>query len=282
MEKISIQYKVKKEDNTEACMIAIVPYNSKFLQTLELYPATPYRDDAITQRYDMWINMVEEWAKENGFKRRIMLNNLEKCIDVSFNELEMQWKSVIYLDGAPVMIYTDDIWMDNEHVKWIDYIEEQRTSEWYCGYEIKKYCLGYEQHAELFEIFDTERPYIWPYTETDQAAGINLYMNSNVRLDVGEQIVIGANVKIKQYPDGTYAQIFPRFRCAYQNMDVFPGVIDRDYEGEIHIVIRNSGKAVINLCSGQSYVQLVFVKYEQQNGSKIKRGKKALLEQSTF
>ena len=74
---------------------------------------------------------------------------------------------------------------------------------------------------------------------------------SKARLAVSTGIAIGL-------PEGTYGRIAPRSGLAFKyGIDVFAGVIDADYRGEVKAILYNSGDQPFVIKSGDRIAQLV-------------------------
>src|SRR5688572_10434779 len=64
----------------------------------------------------------------------------------------------------------------------------------------------------------------------------------------------GLSIKV---PEGTYGRIAPRSGLAVRhNIDVFAGVIDPDYTGEVRVCLYNHGKQPFTITSGDRIAQL--------------------------
>lgn len=108
-----------------------------------------------------------------------------------------------------------------------------------------------------------------PQIQTDGAAGIDLFNNSNngVTIEPGEvkEVSTGFFVEI---PKGYVGLIFARsslgfkYNCTLINS---VGVIDSDYRGEIKAKIVNLGKITHTIGEGERCVQLVIVPHIQAN-----------------
>lgn len=76
------------------------------------------------------------------------------------------------------------------------------------------------------------------------------------RLAVSTGIAIGL-------PEGTYGRIAPRSGLAYKfGIDVFAGVIDADYTGEVKAILYNSGDQHFFIKTGDRIAQLIIEKIE--------------------
>ncbi len=76
------------------------------------------------------------------------------------------------------------------------------------------------------------------------AAGYDLYSTEDYTLKPGERKLFKTNISIN-IPHGYYGRIAPRSGLAFKNgIDVFGGVIDSDYRGDVGVILYNSDKAL--------------------------------------
>jgi dUTP pyrophosphatase len=72
-------------------------------------------------------------------------------------------------------------------------------------------------------------------------AGFDLFSNEHVELPAGGQMLVKTGY-IFEFPEGYYAQIYPRSGLGARGIDAFVGTIDNGYRGEIMVVLRNFSK----------------------------------------
>ena len=112
---------------------------------------------------------------------------------------------------------------------------------------------------------------ILPQRATRGSAGYDFFLPFNIKLDVGESIIIPSGIKVN-ITDGWVLLIFPRsgFGFKYRlQLDNTVGIIDSDYynnltnEGHIFIKLTNDGHEgkCIDLNAGNAYAQGIFVEY---------------------
>lgn len=259
--------------NANDSIIQIIPYQSETLFLHELI-LDNMRKDEVTERFDELMKLVHEWLNENGYI-------CGRYYSRYFEGLEMVIKDcydatrklmVVYMDCVPVLIIPSVL--DFKNTTWGKWLSNQSNVHIYEGdrQEAISLSLGMEQSSELFAPFDLTQPMIWPFTQTIQSAGTNLFFLSTMTLKPGEQIVVGTNVKMIKFYPGTYAQLFPRFRCVMKKISVFPGVIDADYTGELHMILKNDGTEDVVLRPQEPLVQIVFINHHQVNGASRIRG----------
>jgi dUTP pyrophosphatase len=89
------------------------------------------------------------------------------------------------------------------------------------------------------------------------SAGYDLYSVVNMEIPPMSRAVVKTGIHIT-VPIGTYGRIAPRSGLAVKDwIDVGAGVIDRDYTGEIMVVLHNHKKELFNVRVGDRIAQLV-------------------------
>ena len=78
-----------------------------------------------------------------------------------------------------------------------------------------------------------------PTRGSDDAAGLDLYASQPVEIQAGTRALVPTGIKVK-LPTSTYGRIAPRSGLSLKGIDVAAGVIDRDYRGEVQIVLVNN------------------------------------------
>ena len=95
-----------------------------------------------------------------------------------------------------------------------------------------------------------------------EAAGYDLYSVVSKTVQPGERAMVSLGIII-QVPQGTYGRIAPRSGLAVkQGIDVLAGVVDRDYRGDVNVVLINHGHEEFHISVGDRIAQLVLEKIE--------------------
>ena len=96
-----------------------------------------------------------------------------------------------------------------------------------------------------------------PTRGSSQAAGLDLYSTEQKRVLRGERTLVGTGVAIG-LPQGTYGRIAPRSGLASKaGISIDAGVIDRDYTGEIKVLLVNNGSEEFSIQRGDRIAQIV-------------------------
>lgn len=88
-----------------------------------------------------------------------------------------------------------------------------------------------------------------PTRNTSTDAGLDIFSSETLLIKAGVWKAVGTDISIS-IPDGYYARIAPRSGLAYKyGIDVFAGVVDSGYRGEIKVILYNAGKSdyLVNL-----------------------------------
>jgi dUTP pyrophosphatase len=96
-----------------------------------------------------------------------------------------------------------------------------------------------------------------PQRGTEEAAGYDLTANETVVIKSGERSLVSTGIAIT-VPKNTYGRIAPRSGLAFKHgIDVLAGVIDRDYTGEVKVILLNTGTSDFQVDIGDRIAQLV-------------------------
>ena len=91
---------------------------------------------------------------------------------------------------------------------------------------------------------------------SNKAAGFDLYSNEATTLAPGQIAPIATGIKITP-PTGTYARIAPRSGLSLKGISTTAGVVDRDYTGEVKVMLINQSKSPFVIHVGDRIAQLV-------------------------
>ena len=95
-----------------------------------------------------------------------------------------------------------------------------------------------------------------PTRGSDEAAGLELYANQNLTIPPHSRALVPTGIKIK-LPMGTYGRIAPCSGLSLKGIDVAAGVVDRDFSGEINVVLVNNSATTFTVNTNEPIAQLV-------------------------
>lgn len=99
-----------------------------------------------------------------------------------------------------------------------------------------------------------------PTRNNNTDAGLDLFSSETILIKGREWKAISAGISIS-IPDGYYARIAPRSGLAYKyGIDVFAGVVDAGYRGEIKVILYNAGEKDYLVNIGDKIAQLIIEK----------------------
>lgn len=112
--------------------------------------------------------------------------------------------------------------------------------------QVKKLC----EHATL------------PDRKSEEAAGYDLYAAEDCSVKKNDRCLVKLGISIV-VPEGTYGRIAPRSGFSLKkHCTVGAGVIDRDYRGEVQVLLQNLGLEDIEVKCGDRIAQLILEKIE--------------------
>ena len=93
-------------------------------------------------------------------------------------------------------------------------------------------------------------------------AGYDLYALEGTIIDKHSHKLIKTGISM-QIPEGYVGLIWPRSGMAYKHgIDVFAGVIDSSYRGDVGVILYNSQYSNYNIEKGDRIAQIIFQKIE--------------------
>jgi dUTP pyrophosphatase len=100
-----------------------------------------------------------------------------------------------------------------------------------------------------------------PFRASEFAAGYDLASSENCVIKPTEVYTVSTGLSV-EIPEGHYGRIAGRSSLASKNyITVGGGVIDRDYRGEIKVILFNSSATNFNINVGDRIAQLILEKY---------------------
>jgi dUTP pyrophosphatase len=96
-----------------------------------------------------------------------------------------------------------------------------------------------------------------PTKGTPQSAGYDLYSVEAVTLGPGDRRCVSTGLRL-ELPSECYGRIAPRSGLSVEHgLTTLAGVVDRDYRGEICVILLNTGRYEVQLAAGTRIAQLI-------------------------
>ena len=101
-----------------------------------------------------------------------------------------------------------------------------------------------------------------PTRANESDAGWDIYSDEDVIINPNTQRLISTGISV-EIPHGTVGLIWPRSSLAVKNgVDVFAGVVDSGYRGEVKVCLFNAGSVWstprVNIAKGDRIAQILF------------------------
>jgi len=114
----------------------------------------------------------------------------------------------------------------------------------------------------LIRIKKTSETATIPTKAHDSDAGWDLYADEDVIINPNTQRLISTGISM-EIPDGTVGLIWPRSGLAVKKgVDVFAGVVDSGYRGEVKVCLFNAGSVWstprVEIAKGDRIAQILF------------------------
>lgn len=98
---------------------------------------------------------------------------------------------------------------------------------------------------------------IWCLTLISVSLSLSTFSAYDYTIGPHEKELVKTDLAIK-VPEGSYGRIAPRSGLAVKNfIDVGAGVVDRDYRGNVGVVLFNFGKEAFEIKKGDKIAQLI-------------------------
>lgn len=100
-----------------------------------------------------------------------------------------------------------------------------------------------------------------PYKKHDEDAGFDLSSDEDFTIEPWSKYLVSSGICFT-VPQGTYGQIAPRSGMSMKGVFVNAGVIDRNYTGEVKILLFNMTSEPLAFKQGDRVAQLIVKKIE--------------------
>lgn len=107
---------------------------------------------------------------------------------------------------------------------------------------------------------------IIPFRGSPNAAGLDLSSSEELVIPPRSHKLVKTGLSMS-IPSGYYGRIAPRSGLAYKHgIDVFAGVIDSDYRGEVGVILYNSSENEFKVNIGDRIAQIIIEYYLKDLG----------------
>jgi dUTP pyrophosphatase len=101
-----------------------------------------------------------------------------------------------------------------------------------------------------------------PMKASEHAAGYDLFSAYDYTVPPSGKVLALTDIQIA-VPDGCYGRVAPRSGLAHKHfIDIGAGVIDRDYRGNVGVILFNFNSEPFNVNKGDRIAQLICEKIE--------------------
>ena len=100
-----------------------------------------------------------------------------------------------------------------------------------------------------------------PTRSSVEAAGYDIYTPSPIIIPAWSRSLVSTGLRFV-IPHGCYARIAPRSGLSLLGLDIAAGVIDRDYCGEVKIMVVNNSNTELEIPTGSRFCQVVLEKIQ--------------------
>lgn len=100
-----------------------------------------------------------------------------------------------------------------------------------------------------------------PRKSTPEAAGYDLFSPESFVLGVSQRRLVPLGLAVR-VPEGTYGRIAGRSGLALRGLTVLGGVVDRDYAGNLGVILINLSSTPYEVQQGDRIAQLVLEKIQ--------------------
>ena len=109
-----------------------------------------------------------------------------------------------------------------------------------------------------------------PKRQSSIAAGYDVFSYEDKEIKPGERDLFATGISFT-VPEGTYGQLAPRSGLAYKSgLHVGAGVIDRDYTGEVKVLLFNLSNTAVHIKKHDRIAQLILHKIVTPGVTQVK------------
>ena len=97
---------------------------------------------------------------------------------------------------------------------------------------------------------------ILPTRGSEHAARLDLYSTIETMVQPGDSVLVKTGIAL-ELPPGSYGRIAPRSSLAIRGIETGAGLIDRDFRGEVKVLLRNHSDVDLRIYKGDRIAQVV-------------------------
>ena len=109
-----------------------------------------------------------------------------------------------------------------------------------------------------------------PTRGSKEAAGLDLSSVQNCTIPPFSRKIVGTGIQIS-LPSSTYGMISPRSSWAARGIQIGGGCIDKDYTGEVKVILLNMSDKDVEIAKGDRIAQLIVPLIEYPEVEEVKK-----------
>ena len=95
-----------------------------------------------------------------------------------------------------------------------------------------------------------------PLRSSKEAAGFDLQCSHDFAISPWSRLLVRTGVRF-YLPKGVYARLAPRSGLSLSGVDIGAGVVDRDYRGEVKVLVINNSNSVLRISKKSRICQVI-------------------------
>lgn len=142
------------------------------------------------------------------------------------------------------------------------YRNQDEIRNWLIATDVEKQKILIEsksrmESSRMLYVKKVHNDAVIPTRGSAYAAGIDLSSVEQTIIEPGERAIVSTGLSVA-IPNDTYLRIAPRSGLAAKyGIDVFAGVVDSDYRGELKVILANHGKQPFVINKGDRIAQAI-------------------------
>ena len=95
-----------------------------------------------------------------------------------------------------------------------------------------------------------------PIRSSSEAAGFDLQCSHDFSIEPWNRLLVRTGMRF-YLPRGVYARLAPRSGLSLSGIDIGAGVVDRDYHGEVKVLVVNNSSHTLRISKGTRICQVI-------------------------